>query len=446
MGYSVKPQVLLIAPDAPFLYDAHALPPLGLLYLGAALESAGYQPIVADLSDFEARFGGPDPVLIGMTATTAQYPQLPGLIRLIRAAYPGVPVMLGGPHFSVVPGDGAALGADAVGTGDCEEAIIRAAADAQRGVLQPIYNSPGNVVDVNRWPIPARHLVPIHEYRYFLNGEAATPIVTQRGCPFACGFCVHWQGYRRARPRDLSNVKSEIQMLKRDGFRAFMIYDDEFNVNNKRLLAFCELIEPERIQFRVMLRSDLFTSEQAAALKRAGCHQIGVGVESGSEKILRAITKGTTPAVNSRCRAICREHGIAFKAFVIVGLPGETRETVEESRRWLVENEVDDFNLQVFMGYPGAPIYDHPERYDIQINSDYRTTVLSFRGSAEVPLARASRTAALSADELVTLRDQIEHEVRGSLGLPAPLSRRNDETNIQHYPRLGSAGQLACQS
>lgn len=438
-------QVLLINPDAPFLYDAHALPPLGLLYLGVALESAGYSPRVVDLSG-DSSLAGHDPMLIGITATTAQYPQLPMIMSTCRRTYPNVPIILGGPHFSVVPGDGFALGADAVGCGDCEEAVVQAVSGARNGMLQPFYHSSGNIVDVNRWPIPARHLVPIHEYCYYVNGVAATPIVTARGCPYDCGFCSHWEGYRKARMRDLENVIVEIQELKHDGFRAFIIYDDEFNLNPARLLAFCEMVEYENIQFRAIVRSDLFTREQAKALKYAGCHEVAVGVESGSEAILQGVGKRTTPAINSRCREICREHDIRFKAFTILGLPGETRETAEATRRWLIENEVDEFGLSVFMPYPGSPIYNHPERYDITLNSDYRESALTFRGSAEVQLPHASRTAALSAEDIVTLRDDIERDVRTQLGLPQQLQRKDYATDIQYHTHVCPTGRLASQS
>ena len=118
-------EVLLVNPPSSYLGNPQALPPLGLLYLGAALERAGHIPTVVDLNlpgadiRVDGKFG-----LIGITCVTANYPVVRSLVDDLRYAYPGVPIVVGGPHVSIVPLDMIDLGADAACVGDGEEAIV----------------------------------------------------------------------------------------------------------------------------------------------------------------------------------------------------------------------------------------------------------------------------------------------------------------------------------
>ena len=436
-------QVLLINPDSPFLFDSRALPPLGILYLGAALEANGFEAKVVDLSKKGSTIAGFDPIMIGVSCVTAKFPDIAGIVSNCRKLYPGVPVIVGGPHFSVCPDDWRKVGADAVGLGDCEDAIVDAAKDAKcLGKFgSTVYVSPGWIVDVNKYPIPARHLIPLHEYSYTMYDMATTPLIVKRGCPYSCAFCCHWEGYRKVRSRHDDNVIEEIRQLKQLGFHSLIIYDDEFNLLTKQMVSLCKAMERESIQFRAIVRSDLFTEEQAIALAAAGCAEVSVGVESGSQKILDNIGKKTSPEINKRCRDLCRKYGIRFKAFTIIGLPGETRETVEETKRWLIDNQVDELTVSLYMPYLGTPIVQRPQDFDVQFTAlDYEHTYMTFRGSADAELASVSRTSALSSEELKVLRQEVEDEVRANCGLVPQLRREDRIWKAQPMKPLYSNG------
>jgi radical SAM superfamily enzyme YgiQ (UPF0313 family) len=413
-------QVLLINPRSEFLAEPAFVPPLGLLYLGTALEDAGFEPKVADLNLPEVTIEGYDPGLIGITCVTANFGSVKQIVADFRTFYPGVPIVVGGPHLSVRPRDWKKLGADWACTCDGEE-IIKRPAGCSGNV------PPGTPVDVNYYPFPARHLVPIHDYKCTLDGEPAAPIVSQRGCPFGCSFCCRWEGSRKVRARFYENVYEEVMQLKRLGFRSFVFHDDEFNLLNARLLDLCGWLRGARIHFRANIRADLFTGEQADALADAGCSWLCVGVESGNAAILKAARKGTTPEDNARARVICKSSGIKFKAFVMVGLPGETHETVADTKRWLIENEVDDLTVTMFVPYPGTDVYEHPERYDIRFDADYEKTSLMFRGGAGHSLPRCISTSGLSAEELAEMPEILESEVRRELGIEKRTYRGNVE-------------------
>jgi radical SAM superfamily enzyme YgiQ (UPF0313 family) len=398
------------------------------------LEANGFEVKVVDLAKKGSIITGFDPSLIGITCVTAKYPLMPALMKECRGAYSGIPVIVGGPHFSIAAQDAMLLGADSVGVGDCEEAIVEAATDAINGqTLRPEYSSPGKIVDVNKYPIPARHLIPIHEYGYKLYEIPATSLITSRGCPYACGFCAHWENYHVMRYRNVENVIEEVRLLKQIGFHSLNFYEDEFNMYHDRMIKLCKALEPENVLFRAMVRSNLFNEEQAEALAKAGCRQLSVGVESGNAEILKGVQKQTTPEQNTRCRKICRDFGIAFKAFIIVGLPGETRETVADTKRWLIENQVDDLTVSVYMPYLGTPIVSHPERYAIQFKLDYRDHFMSYRSNEQIQKDDLIRTPALSATEIAELRDEVDADVRRELAIDPPL-RERESTGWRHTP------------
>lgn len=404
--------VLLVNPKSEFLVDSRTFPPLGLLYLGAALEANGHRVTVVDLA-FDTPLAGHSPDLIGIMCLTPHFPQMVTLMATLHGLYPGVPIAVGGPHFSTIPADGARIGADAVCVGDGEEAILRMVA-GERGIIQ----SPGGVLDVDRYPIPARHLLPIHDYQYQIAGLKATTIMTQRGCPYTCTFCCHWEGYRKMRLRSMDNIAAELDQIKAMGFGAVMAYDDETNIVHKRTLELSEVFKHANIKWRAFIKANLFNADQARAFHDSGCWELCTGVESGSDAILKTIQKKATVADNTRARRLCREFGIRFKAFAMVGHPGETRETAYATRDWLIDNEVSEFNLSLFTPYLGTPAYDQPEKFDLQFDKlDYASSEFFYRGKPGEYQSHA-RTTALSGEELARLRDEIENEVREKLGLP----------------------------
>jgi radical SAM superfamily enzyme YgiQ (UPF0313 family) len=145
-----------------------------------------------------------------------------------------------------------------------------------------------------------------------------------------------------------------------------------------------------------------------------------VGVESGSQKILEAVHKQCSVEENTRARRIAREHGLKFWAFFVVGLPGESAQTLEETRRWILENQPDEYSVYVFQPFPGTPIHESPAQYDIQFPHPlpYDRVALGIRGTEARPLQCLVRTSSLSSEEIVAARDYLNTDVRRELGRP----------------------------
>ncbi|GAH81749.1 unnamed protein product, partial [marine sediment metagenome] len=141
-------------------------------------------------------------------------------------------------------------------------------------------------------------------------------------------------------------------------------------------------------------------------MAKSGCKEIGIGVETGSQKILDIVNKGTTVEQNTKTIELARQYGVRSKAFIIVGLPSESKETIAETEQFIEKTKPDDIDATIYVPYPNTPIINNPEKYDIKFNeSDLKKAW--FKG---VPGKYSSMisTSNLSAEEIVEARDRIE--------------------------------------
>lgn len=403
-------KVALIVPSSPFLFKPLTFPPLGPLYLSAYLKKQGHEVVVLDdFKDVETESKTKNSDVIGVTGTTPQFAEMVLILKRIRK-YEGNGKILvaGGPHASCDPKSCLEAGFDHVVIGDGEKAFLEILKGFKDKHYVIHYRRPSRLDSL---PFPDRDAVDIKRYKYKIDDSEATSMITTRGCPFQCAFCCHWHGYRMVRFRSPENVVEEINHVRsKYGYEAFMFWDDEFNLNHKRTLALCEAFKPLKIKWRCFIRADLFDSKLGKAMKEAGCVEVGCGVESGSQRILNNIHKGTTVHQNSEARRLCKELGIRFKAFLILGLPGENLESVNATREWVRRKDPDDFDVTIFTPYPGSPIWQNPELYDIRFDKDAMRENFYSQSFYKGPQKSWVSTKSLSANELVRLRDQIEDE------------------------------------
>ncbi|NQU45244.1 radical SAM protein, partial [bacterium] len=187
-----------------------------------------------------------------------------------------------------------------------------------------------------------------------------------RGCPWPCSFCRAGRVWgRRIRTRSVANVLEEIRVLREDfGIRHLAFMTDSLTLNRTWALelfgALCAMEEePEWV---CNSRVDVVDAEMLALMKRANCRMISYGVESGSQAILDASRKGITLEQCERAIRLTREAGIPCMAYFIIGLPGETRDTAEESIRFAKRIKPDYVNFHVATPFPGTDFYDEAVR------------------------------------------------------------------------------------
>jgi len=420
-------EIALIIPNAPFLADPLGFPHLGILYISASLKRAGYKPKVYDLTG-EGTLPKINADIVGITASSPLFHSAINIMNNIKEYNPDACFIIGGPHATVAPQTCEEEGFDVVVAGEGEEVIVNLVKsweavkpkDALGGVV-----TANPICPLDKLPYPDRDAIDMNKYHYYLYGKRLTNIQTQRGCSYGCAFCCgrDVQSYRWARQRSVENVRGEIQLLKEKyGIGALMFFDDEINLNKKHTLEMCKMLKEEDIIWRAMIRSNLFDEELAKAMADAGCKELGCGVETGSPTIKKNINKGTTIEQDFKARELCKKYDIKFKCFIVIGLPGENYQTFNETREWIWKAEPDNFDYTILVPYPGSPIWNHPERYDVQfdkeeiIKNHFDNTF--YKGETPSGVISFVSTSALSKEEIVRLRMELEKEFPRMISTP----------------------------
>lgn len=186
-------------------------------------------------------------------------------------------------------------------------------------------------------------------------------LMTSRGCPYSCAFCSNMWGHR-VRYRSAENVVQELNFLvTKHNKSRFWIYDDTFTVNQKRITDICRLIKENNlnIKFVCNIRADCINREILDMLKDAGCTTVTMGVESGSERVLKLLNKGVTTERIKKSAELVHESGINLKVSFMVGLPGESFEEMDQTVD-LVKS-IDPFraDLHIYIPYPKTTLYEY---------------------------------------------------------------------------------------
>lgn len=465
-------RVTLIVPPSGFLLDDLVFPALGILKVAAVLERAGVDVRVLDLcgertvADRVAAHLQQWPSdAYGITATMPQMPIAGEIARQIRAADPRARLVLGGPHVTLMQASARqelkrhTIGRAGRAMADLHQLFdVLVCGDGEEAVFQALQPDPPALIDADdpkshlfltpaaleESPFPARHLIDLDRYHYTIDGVRAQSLICQLGCPFGCNFCGGRRSpfLRRARLRSSDRVIAEMRHLYDTyGTRGFMFFDDELNVNpkfNELLQRIIELQDELGVEFRIrgFLKSELLTPAMAALMHTAGFRQVLVGFESGDPRILQNIQKRATRDDNTRAVETLQGAGIRVKAAMSVGHPGESAETIEATRSWLLAVQPDEFDVTIITVYPGTPYFDDATEeipgiwtYRDPKNGDrlhaYPVDHLAHENFYKgVPGSYRSfvYTDALSADELCALRDDVEADVRQRLAIPYPTS------------------------
>jgi radical SAM superfamily enzyme YgiQ (UPF0313 family) len=241
------------------------------------------------------------------------------------------------------------------------------------------------VEDINKIPIPAWDMLDMHDYVKMGTNSVMGPtpnnkegnVLTARGCPFDCGFCAQAAvTKRRMRYKTVERVVEEVKFLNaRYGCDRIYFGDDTFIVDDKRVIKLCEALKKIHQQgilydWHCLTRADRTDPELFKLMYEAGCRQVTYGIETGSQKILDIIEKQTTVEENTNAIKTALNAGLKVRAQMIVGLPGETQETVEETAEFIRKVPATSFGLHIFVPLPGCQIWYDPDRYDFPIDKD----------------------------------------------------------------------------
>lgn len=356
-------RICLIRTPAPFLINDRVFAPLGLLAVGTGLISQGHNVTLFDGDPFSIPL---DFAYYGFGPTIPEYIYAVEQMRYLRAkCHFGCTIIIGGPYASLDPKRCLADGFDAVVVGDGEYAAEQAF--KHRFNERIIY---GDALPLANYHISHRSLIDNKKYGYQLENRIATSMVTSRGCPFSCAFCSKNESKLRMRPA--WHVIEEIRYLKDVWkFQAIVFMDDLFTAEKQRAQSIAEELKRQDMTWRCMVRADLVVKhgkDFAKYLYDCGLISVGMGIESGSDKILSIINKAETSSTMKKAIKMLKEVGVKVKGFIILGLPGESMQTIEETDNFLKEVKLDDVDIKIFQPFPGSPIWKNKSKYDINWN------------------------------------------------------------------------------
>jgi radical SAM superfamily enzyme YgiQ (UPF0313 family) len=351
-------------------------PPLGMMYMAAVLEDLGVDVSICDLASrkkTEWLSKIDEAEIYGMTLFSASLNTAREISRMIKERNKNALIVAGGPHATSLPNE-------TLATGDFDYIITKEGEYAMPNLVERISKNmatekiiQGPLVDVNSLPMPARHLVDINSYTREVEGNKATSIITSRGCPNNCSFCckdIHGRGVRFRNPDAI--IRELESIIEKYNIRSFIFYDDIFTLNRPRLKVLAERFKDMGISFRCNGRAGINTYEDYVLLKQAGCNEIAFGIESGSQKILNSVNKGTTVEQNLRSITLAKKAGLVTKAYLMVGYPGETQETIDETKKFMDSANPDKFTLFTFVPLPGCDVWRNPLKYGItEISKDW---------------------------------------------------------------------------
>jgi radical SAM superfamily enzyme YgiQ (UPF0313 family) len=380
---SHKKDLTLVYPPWPVLDDRailqNSLPPLGILSIASYAESLGYGVSVIDvhaekLDDvaLRERLLLDRPSVVGISVLTNMSIPAHKIAVICKESLPNCLVIMGGVHAESMPERMLQNSSvDAVIRGDGEEAIadilsglpfsqILGLSYRNDGVVT--HNSPRPVeMDLDKFPFPAYHLVDFKNYFPAVGSYRNLPAINMlmtRGCPGKCTFCNSAKTVLRSRNPAL--VVEQIKLLRtKYGIRQIQFYDDTFTVMKRHVLEFCDLLRKENlgVTWTAYIRGDCFSGDMARAMKHAGCHQVLIGIETGSDLIAENIGKPIDKKKYKEAVQIAHANGLEVRGSFIIGNKGETWMTMCETLEFAIDLDIDLFQLSISTPYPGTALF-----------------------------------------------------------------------------------------
>jgi anaerobic magnesium-protoporphyrin IX monomethyl ester cyclase len=359
-----------------------ASPPLGLLYLAAAVEAHGHK---ADVLDLEAEYSSPQEVadrlkasgadLVGFTATTPVFFVVQAYARYLKKL--GLPIVLGGPHLTALRGEALSpefdfaiahegeltlvelMNALATG-GDASQIAGLMYRDGERIAANP---HRAFIEDLDSLPFPARCKLNHQMYRFAVPGKGIVPVANialTRGCPFRCAFCGEPQNTgRRLRYRSPERIADEMAAIKEMGVDHVFVVDSTLTANRKVLEAVCrELISRKlEVTFEGHTRANLVDRPLLELMKEAGLVRLAFGLESTDKAVLKLMHKEIEPEDVRNAVRLCKQVKIAASIGTMMGNPGDTRETVLKTA-WFVRSvpEIRYAPMAIAVPLPGTEL------------------------------------------------------------------------------------------
>ncbi len=358
-------------------------PSLPLASLAAWVRQHGFEARIIDLhaeNIYPAQAAGRlqefDPQIVALTAKTLGWPAVIEIAQMVRQACPSALVVVGGPHLSIYPEESLSwdcFDVAVVGEGEetfleiCERVESGSSIDDCAGTMVrkksgEILKNPARPVpkDLDRYPFPAFDLLPMNDYHCLTVLHPFATMVTTRGCPWHCGYCSQVYS-EKLRFRSPELVAEELQwMVKQFGIREVVMFDETFTIGKKRMRSLTEEIlkRDVKVKFNIRARVDTVDRETLTLLKRAGLRSIHMGVEAGTDRLLKIMNKQITREQTERAFRIAREVGIETRGYFMIGYYDATPDDIEDTIKFAASLGLDWASFSVATALPATDLYD----------------------------------------------------------------------------------------
>jgi radical SAM superfamily enzyme YgiQ (UPF0313 family) len=364
---------------------------LGIAYLAAMLRQEGLEVEVLDCiaerydrHDFEKFLEGKRYDIVGINTYTPDWHIVRRNIRVIKHSFPSASVIIGGPHVNSMVNadlsehlfeDGAFFDIAVYGEGEKTLVdIVRClndnkSLDSIKGIIWKDANNryrinpPQELIaDIDTIPFPALELLPLSKYKRTPSSYKRNPvrsILTTRGCPYSCLFCDRGAFGASLRKRSIDNIMREVDRLVNIfNTKELRIWDDVFTINEDFTIAICKELKRYNLVFSCNGRVNMLSPKMLKVMKDAGCWSVDFGIESGNDQILKIINKRFSVQEASESIKMVKAAGLDVRAFFILGFPQETIQTVGDTIKFSLSNNIDYATFYLPQAYPGTKLFE----------------------------------------------------------------------------------------
>ena len=371
------------------------LPNLGLAYLAAFVREKGASvkiidaPAVGLSHNAIAKIAQKEkPLIVGLTAATVSVSSAAKCAKEIREVLSDVKIIIGGPHVSSLPKktmeDYPIFDVGVVGEGENTLLALYEAFSNKKDIYEipgMVYKKGGEIIitepaplipDLDILPMPAWDLLPDLATTYRPGPQStfrlpSTILFTTRGCPFKCTFCDRSVFGQKVRSHSAKRVFEMMEHLyKTYKVVHFAFHDESFIFDKSRLAEFCDLVIDSGLPLTWVCQGRVDQPVPRSILllmKKAGCRQLQFGIETANNKLLKIIHKGTSVEQIRRALITTKQSGISTKAFFMIGLFGETEQTMKNTERFILEAPLDDIMISFFTPFPGSQAFEQVDDF-----------------------------------------------------------------------------------
>lgn len=412
-------KILLVVPYQNI--EPYILPNLGLGYLATALRNRGNDVVYLDCLKEKVRSSKWEKILktnsydmIGIQMYSYTYDSVKSMLQIAKRINSNIITIIGGPHANAVPKetlenikeiDYVIHGEGEVAFPELVDVLKTISKDSLFSVPNLAWRNNNNQVQINKrlfienldtLELPAWDLMDPRTYPHLSHGllnreYPIAPIFSTRGCPFNCSFCSsHANMGNTIRKRTPSKVVDEIEFLVKEyGVREIHFEDDNFTFYKDFAAEVCQLIIDRKVKISWAcpngVRLDTLDAELLKLMERAGCYSFALGIESGSDRVLKLMKKGnSTEKMRQKIRLIAETTRIRMTGFLIVGFPGETEDDIRQTEKLVLEEPLHRVSASSFLPLPGTKIYENlvkegklPQKYDWNKLTEFEEDVFS---------------------------------------------------------------------